>query len=70
MQARRLSTILVLVLVVLSNVFVPVISPAIAATGTTDEVLLRRIVVASIDEKEEASAERNLGNPDDCAWSV
>jgi len=51
MQVRRLSTILVLVLVVLSNVLVPVISPAIAATGATDEVLLRRVVVASIDEK-------------------
>jgi len=51
MQVRGLSTILVLVLVVLSNLLVPVISPAIAATGATGEVLLRRVVVASIDGK-------------------
>ncbi|ADM27966.1 conserved hypothetical protein [Ignisphaera aggregans DSM 17230] len=43
--------ILVLVLVMLSNVLVPAITPAIASTGTTDAVLLKRVVVVSIDEK-------------------
>lgn len=46
MQVRRLLS-LVLVLVILGSVLMP----AIVAMGTTDEVLLKRVVVASVDEK-------------------